>query len=101
MQRRPAATVFLDLQFQAGRPRRQQSPACAFDYGKFYNNIVDYFEFPPGPRARAEVARLLDWWNTNVFGTTPQWSLYEGGSDPSTSSVAVMRAARVARETEV
>ncbi|KAJ7875182.1 hypothetical protein B0H14DRAFT_2716681 [Mycena olivaceomarginata] len=43
-----------------------------FDYREFYNNIVEYFEFPPGPVARNEVARLLDWWNTNVFGTTPR-----------------------------
>ncbi|KAJ7806462.1 hypothetical protein B0H14DRAFT_2875585, partial [Mycena olivaceomarginata] len=43
-----------------------------FDYREFYNNVVEYFEFPPGPVARNEVARLLDWWNTNVFGTTPR-----------------------------
>ncbi|KAJ7791048.1 hypothetical protein B0H14DRAFT_2937006 [Mycena olivaceomarginata] len=42
-----------------------------FDYREFYNNIVEYFKFPPGPVACNEVARLLDWWNTNVFGTTP------------------------------
>ncbi|KAJ7131817.1 hypothetical protein C8R43DRAFT_1133490 [Mycena crocata] len=71
-----------------------------FDYTQFYNNIVEYFEFPPGPRARADVERLLDWWNINVFGTTPRWSLYEGGAAAGTSSVSVMRAARVARETE-
>lgn len=89
----------------------------AFDYTLFYNNVVDYFEFPPGPCTRTEVSRLLDWWNTyvpflpahilsnprssNVFGTTPRWSLYEGRVDAGTSSVAVMRAARIARETEV
>ncbi|KAJ7937683.1 hypothetical protein B0H13DRAFT_2302508 [Mycena leptocephala] len=73
----------------------------AFDYIQFYNNVVEYFEFPPGPRARADAARLLDWWNVNVFGTTPRWSLHEGRSDPSTSSVAIMRAARAARETGV
>ncbi|KAJ7797424.1 hypothetical protein B0H14DRAFT_2358318, partial [Mycena olivaceomarginata] len=38
-----------------------------FDYRVFYNNIVEYFEFPPGPIARNEVARLLDWWNTYVI----------------------------------
>ncbi|KAJ7703533.1 hypothetical protein B0H17DRAFT_1194067 [Mycena rosella] len=72
----------------------------AFDYITFYNNIVEYFEFPPGPRARADVNRLLDFWNTNVFGTTPQWALYEGGSR-ATSSVALLRAARAGREVEV
>ncbi|KAJ7934480.1 hypothetical protein B0H13DRAFT_2305580 [Mycena leptocephala] len=74
----------------------------AFDYREFYNNVVEYFEFPPGPVARQEIARLLDWWNVNVFGTTPRWSLHEGGSSrAATSSVAIMRAARAARETDV
>ncbi|KAJ7938032.1 hypothetical protein B0H13DRAFT_2648853 [Mycena leptocephala] len=74
----------------------------AFDYREFYNNVVEYFEFPPGPVARQEVTRLLDWWNVNVFGTTPRWSLYEGSSShASTSSVSIMRAARAARETDV
>ncbi|KAF7348818.1 hypothetical protein MVEN_01401800 [Mycena venus] len=78
-----------------------------FDYCEFYNNIVEYFEFPPGPVARNEVARLLDWWNTNVFGTTPRWSLYEehesrlSRETRETSSVALMRAARLARESDV
>ncbi|KAF7368191.1 hypothetical protein MVEN_00138200 [Mycena venus] len=78
-----------------------------FDYREFYNNIVEYFEFPPGPVARNEVARLLDWWNTNVFGTTPRWSLYEehesrlSRETRETSSVALMRAARLARESDV
>ncbi|KAJ7714241.1 hypothetical protein B0H14DRAFT_2644523, partial [Mycena olivaceomarginata] len=39
-----------------------------FDYREFYNNIVEYFEFPPGPVARNEVARLLDW------GTRMSWN---------------------------
>ncbi|KAJ6607288.1 hypothetical protein B0H10DRAFT_1766302, partial [Mycena sp. CBHHK59/15] len=35
----------------------------AFDYVQFYDNIVDYFESPPGPITKLEVAQLLDWWN--------------------------------------
>ncbi|KAJ6621676.1 hypothetical protein B0H10DRAFT_2215032 [Mycena sp. CBHHK59/15] len=70
----------------------------AFDYVQFYDNIVDYFESAPGPIAKLEVAQLLDWWNSYVFGTATQWSLYEGGSAPATSSVARMNAARAARE---
>lgn len=35
----------------------------SFDYIMFYNNVVDYFESPPGPVAKLEVARILDWWN--------------------------------------
>ncbi|KAJ7321286.1 hypothetical protein DFH08DRAFT_1033888 [Mycena albidolilacea] len=75
----------------------------AFNYPAFYNNIVEYFEFPPSPVARQKVALLLDWWNTNVFGATPRWDLYANAESPfvPTSSVAAMRAARAARETEV
>ncbi|KAF8186480.1 hypothetical protein K438DRAFT_1973291 [Mycena galopus ATCC 62051] len=66
-----------------------------------------YFKFPPGPVVRNNVTRLLDWWDTNVFGTTPRWSLYEEHESRlfretyKTSSVALMRAARLARESEV
>ncbi|KAJ7163737.1 hypothetical protein C8R46DRAFT_1280237, partial [Mycena filopes] len=38
----------------------------AFDYRDFYNNVVDYFEFPPGPRAKLRVDQLLDSWNRSV-----------------------------------
>ncbi|KAG2123040.1 hypothetical protein BD769DRAFT_1359952 [Suillus cothurnatus] len=33
-----------------------------FDYQMFWNNIVDFFESPPGPVARARVQELLEWW---------------------------------------
>ncbi|KAJ7477646.1 hypothetical protein FB451DRAFT_1454487 [Mycena latifolia] len=69
----------------------------SFDYIQFYNNIVDYFEFPPGPVAKLEVARLLDWWNINVFDHCANYSLYEGGS-ASNSSVMRLKAIRQARE---
>ncbi|KAJ6596718.1 hypothetical protein B0H10DRAFT_1959935 [Mycena sp. CBHHK59/15] len=66
-----------------------------FDYIKFYNNIVDYFECPPGPVAKLEVDQLLDWWDIHVFGHTTKWSLYEGhGGAAPTSSVARINAAR-------
>ncbi|KAJ7181997.1 hypothetical protein C8R46DRAFT_885345 [Mycena filopes] len=38
----------------------------AFDYRDFYNNVVDYFEFPPGPRAKLRVDQLLDSWNRYI-----------------------------------
>ncbi|KAJ7841125.1 hypothetical protein B0H13DRAFT_2415140 [Mycena leptocephala] len=70
----------------------------SFDYAEFYNNVVDYFEFPPGPIAKLEIAQLLDFWNTAVFRNhRSNWSLYEGGSAPR-SSVMSMKAARAARE---
>ncbi|KAJ6608456.1 hypothetical protein B0H10DRAFT_2439064 [Mycena sp. CBHHK59/15] len=73
-----------------------------FDYHEFYNNVVEYFEFLPSPVACQEVVHLLDWWNVNVFGTTPRWSLHEGASSrAATSSVAIMRAACAAHETDV
>ncbi|KAH7917428.1 hypothetical protein BV22DRAFT_1026345 [Leucogyrophana mollusca] len=41
-----------------------------FNYEVFYNNIVDYFELPPTPEAKADVEELLFWWNQAVFGRT-------------------------------
>ncbi|KAJ6535319.1 hypothetical protein DFH09DRAFT_1324937 [Mycena vulgaris] len=70
----------------------------SFDYVQFYNSVVDYFEFPPGPLAKREVDLLLDWWNTNTFGHTPTWSLYEGGAPGTLSSVQRLHAIRSARE---
>ncbi|KAJ7177145.1 hypothetical protein C8R46DRAFT_48788 [Mycena filopes] len=69
----------------------------AFDYRDFYNNVVDYFEFPPGPRAKLRVDQLLDAWNSYVFRHPTQWSLYTGGSLPQ-GSVEAMRAAAIVRE---
>ncbi|KAG1898547.1 uncharacterized protein F5891DRAFT_1190619 [Suillus fuscotomentosus] len=39
-----------------------------FDYQIFWNNIVDFFESPPGPAAQARVKDLLEWWTRKVFG---------------------------------
>ncbi|KAF8205623.1 hypothetical protein K438DRAFT_1756983 [Mycena galopus ATCC 62051] len=85
----------------------------SFNYSEFYNNVIDYFESPPGPVAKLEVDRLLDFWNTHVTRTTllhfphsrysntfrhqPTWSLYEAGS-PTNSSVRRLHAIRAARE---
>ncbi|KAH7911082.1 hypothetical protein BJ138DRAFT_1186543 [Hygrophoropsis aurantiaca] len=41
-----------------------------FNYATFYNHIVDYFELPPTPEAKADIDNLLLWWNQNVFGRT-------------------------------
>ncbi|KAJ7785093.1 hypothetical protein DFH07DRAFT_948173 [Mycena maculata] len=43
----------------------------SFDYNEFYNKVVDYFESPPGPVAKLEVDRLLDFWNTYEHIQTP------------------------------
>ncbi|KAG1894180.1 uncharacterized protein F5891DRAFT_985294 [Suillus fuscotomentosus] len=39
-----------------------------FNYQLFWNNIVDFFEDPPGPAALARVNKLLKWWTRKVFG---------------------------------
>ncbi|KAJ7878180.1 hypothetical protein B0H14DRAFT_2567445 [Mycena olivaceomarginata] len=67
--------------------------ALVFPSDKLYNNVVDYFEFPPGPIAKLEVAQLLDWWNSHPT----KWPLHEGGTSPQ-PSVMRMKAARAARE---
>ncbi|KAF8145661.1 hypothetical protein K438DRAFT_2097397, partial [Mycena galopus ATCC 62051] len=41
----------------------------SFDYSEFYNNVIDYFKSPPGPVAKLEVDRLLDFWNMYVKRT--------------------------------
>ena len=35
----------------------------AFDYIALYNHIIDYFECPPGPAAKARIDACLRWWN--------------------------------------
>lgn len=67
-----------------------------FDYEVFYNNIVDYFERPPGPRAEESVKELLNWWTEAVFGKV------RASSDTSQStggSVARIATQRLAKET--
>ncbi|KAG2046346.1 hypothetical protein BDR06DRAFT_1014796 [Suillus hirtellus] len=39
-----------------------------FEHDQFYVYIVDYFENPPTPTAKASVDALLVWWNRKVFG---------------------------------
>ncbi|KAI9449216.1 hypothetical protein HD554DRAFT_2175775 [Boletus coccyginus] len=39
-----------------------------FDAHGFYHNIVDYFEAPPGPVAKARVQELLLWWDRKALG---------------------------------
>ncbi|KAG2754551.1 hypothetical protein P692DRAFT_201703947 [Suillus brevipes Sb2] len=39
-----------------------------FEHDQFYIYIVDYFENPPTPTAKASVDALLVWWNRKVFG---------------------------------
>ncbi|KAG1772183.1 hypothetical protein EV702DRAFT_1201571 [Suillus placidus] len=37
-----------------------------FDYQIFWNNIVDFFEDPPGAAAQSRINKLLEWWTRKV-----------------------------------
>lgn len=37
-----------------------------FNYIIFYNNIVDFFEIPPGPAAQLHAQTLLAWWTRSI-----------------------------------
>jgi hypothetical protein len=38
-----------------------------FSCSDFYNSIIDYFENTPGPRSKARVTKLLNWWTSCVI----------------------------------
>ncbi|KAF8141768.1 hypothetical protein EV363DRAFT_1392202 [Boletus edulis] len=38
-----------------------------FDTRSFYENIVEYFDAPPGPLAKTRTQELLLWWDRKVF----------------------------------
>ncbi|KAG2757683.1 hypothetical protein P692DRAFT_201697089 [Suillus brevipes Sb2] len=46
-----------------------------FDYEIFWNNIVDFFEAPPGPVAHRRIDKLLEWWTRKVFGSNHRQDL--------------------------
>ncbi|KAG1848138.1 hypothetical protein C8R48DRAFT_615005 [Suillus tomentosus] len=63
-----------------------------FDYQLFWNNIVDFFEDPPGPAARARVHALLEWWTRKVFGRNHRQDLtLDVISQMSVSALAAQR----------
>ncbi|KAI6157033.1 hypothetical protein BKA82DRAFT_4509570 [Pisolithus tinctorius] len=39
-----------------------------FDYEKFYNNMITFFEDVHTPQEQVEISDLLLWWNRSVFG---------------------------------
>ncbi|KAG1876134.1 hypothetical protein C8R48DRAFT_591681 [Suillus tomentosus] len=49
-----------------------------FDYVPFWQNIVDFFERPPGRAAHRKVDQLLAWWTRKVFGTSRRAELTDG-----------------------
>ncbi|KAJ6605158.1 hypothetical protein DFH09DRAFT_1353728 [Mycena vulgaris] len=68
-----------------------------FDYALYYNNIVDWFEAPPGPVAKKAVDELLAWWDQRVFKNSGR-STTEASESRAKSSVLTMRERRAARE---
>ncbi|KAG2049217.1 hypothetical protein BDR06DRAFT_1069805 [Suillus hirtellus] len=63
-----------------------------FNYQIFWDNIVDFFEDPPGPVAQARVKALLEWWTRKVFGRNHQGDLTLNViSQMSVSSLAAQR----------
>ncbi|KAG2743431.1 hypothetical protein P692DRAFT_20746129 [Suillus brevipes Sb2] len=63
-----------------------------FDYQIFWNNIVDFFEDPPGAAARSRINKLLEWWTRKVFGRNHRQDLtLEVVSKMSVSALAAQR----------
>ncbi|KAJ6448152.1 hypothetical protein C8R45DRAFT_1134461 [Mycena sanguinolenta] len=67
-----------------------------FDYVAYYNNIVDWFENAPGPRAQKEADELLVWWDQRVFKNSGAPAVPERSQ--TSSSIRAMRELRAARE---
>ncbi|KAG2135973.1 hypothetical protein DEU56DRAFT_737359 [Suillus clintonianus] len=64
-----------------------------FDYKLFWQNIVDFFEIPPGRLAQQKVKRLLAWWTRKVFGTSRRAELSDGAkARMSVNALATQRA---------
>ncbi|KAG2740047.1 hypothetical protein P692DRAFT_20881304 [Suillus brevipes Sb2] len=63
-----------------------------FDYQIFWDNIVEFFEDPPGPAAQARVKALLEWWTRKVFGRNHRGDLTSNVvSQMSVSALAAQR----------
>ncbi|KAG1840010.1 hypothetical protein C8R48DRAFT_621288 [Suillus tomentosus] len=64
-----------------------------FDYIPFWQNIVDFFERPPGRAAQRKVDQLLAWWTRKVFGTSRRAELTDGAkAQMSVNALARQRA---------
>ncbi|KAG2138494.1 hypothetical protein DEU56DRAFT_912362 [Suillus clintonianus] len=66
-----------------------------FDYIKFWQTIVDFFEKPPGREAQRGVNRLLEWWTRKVFGRNRRNELSDAAkANMSVNALARQRAQR-------
>lgn len=59
--------MFLQIRFALSNISSWRTVDGDFDYQIFWDNIVDFFEDPPGPAARARVEELLEWWTWLVI----------------------------------
>ncbi|KIK31501.1 hypothetical protein CY34DRAFT_19859 [Suillus luteus UH-Slu-Lm8-n1] len=63
-----------------------------FDYQIFWDNIVDFFEDPPGAAAQSRINKLLEWWTRKVFGRNHRQDLtLDVVSKMSVSALAAQR----------
>ncbi|KAG1904138.1 uncharacterized protein F5891DRAFT_1184315 [Suillus fuscotomentosus] len=75
---RSIAYVSCQLRFALSSVNSWRSIDGDFDYIPFWQNIVDFFERPPGRTAQQNVKRLLAWWTRKVFGTSRRAELSDG-----------------------
>ncbi|KAG2132819.1 hypothetical protein DEU56DRAFT_739394 [Suillus clintonianus] len=66
-----------------------------FDYIPFWQNIVDFFERPPGRVAQRKVDQLLAWWTRKVFGTSRRAELTDGAKAKMSVNALAMQRARL------
>ncbi|KAG1908915.1 uncharacterized protein F5891DRAFT_936991, partial [Suillus fuscotomentosus] len=57
-----AYAAFLQIRFALSSITSWRTIDGDFDYQMFWNNVVDFFEDPPGPAARGRVNDTLEWW---------------------------------------
>ncbi|KAG1897866.1 uncharacterized protein F5891DRAFT_1191492 [Suillus fuscotomentosus] len=64
---RSIAYVACQLRFALSSVSSWRSVDGDFDYIPFWQNIVDFFERPPGRAAQQRVTRLLAWWTSCIL----------------------------------
>ncbi|KAG2131638.1 hypothetical protein DEU56DRAFT_740020 [Suillus clintonianus] len=89
----PGKKVKTHLRFALSSVTSWRSVDGDFDYILFWQNIVDFFERPPGRTAKRNVKRLLAWWTRKVFGTSRRAELSDGAkAKMSVNALARQRA---------
>ncbi|KAG2737200.1 hypothetical protein P692DRAFT_201813016, partial [Suillus brevipes Sb2] len=90
---RSIAYASCQLRFALSSVTSWRSVDGDFDYVPFWQNIVDFFERPPGRLAHQKVDQLLAWWTRKVFGTSRRAELTDGAkAKMSVNALARQRA---------